>query len=226
MGWMSRTPWPVATTAFGTTALVLLAAALPSTEVVLPFVGRVAELALAGAAAYLIDDPAAALTTVTPTGTWRRRVPALTLGTTLLGTAWAVVLLVLAWRDVLPPALAASGELLVLGLVAMAVAAVLVNNGDPEPGALVGPALVLVGLSLLILETVVRHPILVPWDEPPGAGLLVAWTGAGLLALVVVLRAARDTAGTRAVRRRSGLSPGPAGSGPPGRPRPPAGRPG
>ena len=45
-----------------------------------PFVTRIAELGLAGGAAYLLDDAAAPLTEVTPPGVWRRRAPGLLVG--------------------------------------------------------------------------------------------------------------------------------------------------
>jgi hypothetical protein len=202
-----RTPWPLATTAVAISALVLVASVLPSAGVVLPFVGRIAELALAGAAAYLVDDAAAALTTVAPTGTWRRRAPGLATGAVLLGSAWIAVLLVLGWRDAAPSTLAASIELVALGLVALAVAAALFRHGDAEPGARVAPLLVLLGVSLLILEGILRRPLLVPWDEPAATGVLVAWTALGVLAVVVALWASRDPAagavpGRQRARRR------------------------
>src|SRR3954453_7504559 len=166
------TPWPVAATAITAPALGLLVAVLPPPARVLPLVARMAELALAGAAAYLVDDAAAALTTVVPRGTWRRRAPVLAVGTALLGSAWAVILLVLGSRDVRPPILPSTGELLVLALVALAVAVALVRRGDPEPGARVAPAVVLLGLGLLTLESVLRHPLLVPWDGAAGTRML------------------------------------------------------
>jgi hypothetical protein len=202
VSWVGRTPWPVATTALGTSVLVLLVSVLPSSEVVLPFVGRVGELALAGGAAYLVDDAAAAVTTVAPRGTWRRRAPVLAVGTVLIGSAWVAILLALAWHDVQPSTLAATGELVVLGLVAVAAAAALVRSGDQEPGGRVAPAMVLLGVALLVLEGVLRRPLLVPWDESAGAGLLVAWTGVGLLALLVALWVSRDPAAGTARRAR------------------------
>jgi hypothetical protein len=196
MSWQGRAPWPTATTAVVIGALVSLVCALPWGEAVLPLVGRIAELALAGAAAYLVDDAAAALTTVVPRGTWRRRAPVLAVGTALLGSAWAVILLALGSRDVRPPILASTGELLVLALVALAVAVALVRRGDPEPGARVAPAVVLLGLGLLTLESVLRHPLLVPWDGAAGTRMLATWTGVGLVALAVSVWASRDPAGT------------------------------
>jgi hypothetical protein len=202
------TPWPVATTACGTFSLVLLVSVLPPAPVVLPFVARIAELALAGGAAYLVDDAAASLTTVAPRGTWRRRAPVLVQGTALLACAWVAVLLVLGWREVRPPVVAASGELVVLGLVAVAVSTVLARNGEPEPGGRVAPALVLSGITLLIAGSVLGHPILLPWDETPGTTLVLAWAGTGLLASTVALGASRDpaarvSAAARRPRQRS-----------------------
>jgi hypothetical protein len=194
MSWVGRAPWPTAATAFGTSVLVLLVALLPSSEVVLPFVGRIAELALAGGAAYLIDDAAATLTTVAPRGTWRRRSPVLMLGMALLACGWVAVLLVLAWRDAGPRTFTASGELVVLGLVALAAATVLARNGDNEPGARVGPVLVLLGLGLVMVESALHRPLLVPWQDAPGMGLLSVWAGVGMLSLLVALWASRDPA--------------------------------
>jgi hypothetical protein len=194
MSWVGRAPWPTVTTSFGTSVLVLLVAVLPSSEVVLPFVGRIAELALAGGAAYLIDDAAATLTTVAPKGTWRRRSPVLALGTVVLACGWAAVLLVLTWRDAGPRTVTASAELIVLGLVALAAATVMVRNGDSEPGARIGPGLVLLGLGLVIVESAIHRPILMPWNDAPTVELLSAWAGAGLLSLFVALWASRDPA--------------------------------
>ena len=56
-------------------ALVLIAALTVPEEGVSPLVVRIAEFLLAGGAAYLLDDAAVVLTTVTPTGLWRRRLP-------------------------------------------------------------------------------------------------------------------------------------------------------
>ncbi|GAA1973218.1 hypothetical protein GCM10009798_38050 [Nocardioides panacihumi] len=183
------------TTAVGTCSLVLVVAVLPSADAVLPLVGRIAELALAGSAAYLIDDAAVALTAVAPRGTWRRRAPTLAAGAALLGVGWVAVLLMATSRDLLRPPTAVSGELVVLATVAVAAAATLARRGDPEPGVRVAPGLVLLGVSLLILESVLRRPLLVPWNGPARAGLLLAWAGVGLLALVIALWASRDPVG-------------------------------
>ena len=208
-------PWPAVPrptylTVVGVLGLVLLAALVQPGAGIPPFVARVAQLGLAGGAAYLLDDAAAQLTTVTPPGWWRRRAPGLVVGGTLLVAAWFGLLLVLAWQDSRPPVLTATVELLVLSLAAMAAAAVLVRRGDPEPGVLVAPAIVLIGLTAVIAESVLRTTILLPWDEAgPGRGIATVWAGAGLLATGVLLLASRDPATrfaslwVRSPRRRS-----------------------
>jgi hypothetical protein len=132
------------------------------------------------------------LTTVTPKGAWRRRWPTLALGTAVLACGWTAVLLVLTWRDAGPRTLPATGELVVLGLVALAAATVMVRNGDSEPGARVGAVLVVLGVGLVIGESALHRPILVPWAGTPAIGLLSAWAGVGLLSLLVALWASRD----------------------------------
>ena len=57
--------------------------------------GEAAELALAGCAAYLLDDAAAPLTDVAPQGRWRRRAPTLTTGVLVIAGAWLGVLTLL-----------------------------------------------------------------------------------------------------------------------------------
>lgn len=193
------TPWravprPAYLTALGVLALVLLAALVQPGAGIPPFVARIAQFGLAGGAAYLLDDAAAPLTTVTPPRPWRRRAPALLGGGAVLAAAWLGVLLVLDWQDSRPPVGRATFELLVLSLSAVAAAAVLVRRGDPEPGVLVAPSMVLLGITAVIGEAVLRTQILLPWDGGVGRGLALAWVGAGLLATGVLLLAMRDPA--------------------------------
>jgi hypothetical protein len=182
---------------------VLLVAALPSTEGVLPFVSRIAEFALAGSAAYLVDDASASLTTVSPQGTWRRRAPVLGVGAVLLAGAWAGVLLVLARTSGSASVTVSSAELATLAVGAVAAATVMVRYGDAEPGSRVGPAVLLVGFALLVVGSALHRSLLLPWDETPGAAHVLAWLGAALLALAVTLWASRDPA----ARGRSGRGP-------------------
>ena len=186
--------WPVAAAAFVTTALVLVTAAFQQTNGALPFVERVAELALAGGAAYLLDDAAAPLTAVAPKGQWRRRAPVLTTGVALLAGAWFGVLLVLQWRGVRPPVTESSAELLVMGLVGIAAASLLFRRGDPEPGVIVAPVVVILGLGIVIVESLVRSPIYLT-DAEPTPGRVVGWCIAGALAVLTIVAAGRDVAG-------------------------------
>jgi len=188
--WAARTVWPTAVTALAAGVLVLLTAAFEQTAGALPFVGRVAELALAGGAAYLLDDAAAQLTAVTPRGQWRRRAPALVLGAALLTGAWLAVLLVLGWRGARPPVADATAELVVMAVVATAAAALLFRLGDPEPGAVVAPVVVVLGLGLIVAGALVGSPVYLT-DAEPTSGRVAAWSVAGLLAVAVTVASGR-----------------------------------
>jgi hypothetical protein len=209
-------PRPTLLTAGGVVVLVLLAAVAQPDAGVSPFVTRVALLALAGGAAYLLDDAAAQLTSVTPPGLWRRRAPVLYAGGGLLAAAWGVILLVLGWQDSRPPVALATGELAVLCLASVAAAATLFRRGDPQPGVRVAPVVVLSGICVIIGESVLRTTILLPWDgADPGRVLELAWVGLGLLAAVALVVASRDPASpgaalwVRSPRRRSNESGSP-----------------
>jgi hypothetical protein len=186
----ARTPWPVAVTALAAVALVLPTAAFAQTAGALPFVTRVAGLALAAGAAYLLDDAAAPLTAVVPQGRWRRRAPELATGGAMLAGAWLGILLVLEWRAARPPVPESSAELLVTGLVGFGASALLVRLGDPEPGARVAPAVVLAGLGLVIAGSLANAPIYLT-DAEPTPGRAAAWSVAGLLAMAVTVASGR-----------------------------------
>src|SRR4029079_12040762 len=195
-------PPPRATvlTGGGVVALVLLAAIARPGAGVSPFVVQVAELALAGGAAYLLDDAAAPLTTVTPRGLWQRRARGLAGGAALLAGAWAVVLLLLAWQASRPPLIATSGELTVLCLGSLAAAAVLFRRGDPQPGVRVAPVVVLTGVTLIIAGSMLRETISMPGGVSGPAAIRVAWVVGGLVAAVVLAWASRDPAGGSSFR--------------------------
>ena len=197
----ARAPWPVAMTALVTSALVLLVAAFQQTAGALPFVTLVAQLALAGGAAYLLDDAAAPLTTVAPRGPWRRRGPVLVVGVGLLAGAWLGVLALLQWRDVRPPVAESSAELLVMGLVGLATAALLFRLGDHEPGVIVAPMVVVLGLGLAIVGSLAGSPIYLT-DAEPTPGLIAGWSAAGALAALMIVVAGRDVAEGGMVRVR------------------------
>jgi hypothetical protein len=190
----ARSLGPVALTALVTTGFVVLAAAFQATAGALPFVERVAGFALAGGAAYLLDDAAAQLTTVAPRGPWRRRGPVLAAGIGLLAGAWLGVLAVLQWRDARPPVAESSAELLVMGLAGLAAAALLFRLGDHEPGVIVAPMIVVLGLGLTIVESVVGSPIFLA-DAEPTLARVVGWSAAGALAALMIVVAGRDVAG-------------------------------
>ena len=196
----ARTAWPLAMTALVTIALVVFAAAFQQTAGALPFVGRVAELALAGGAAYLLDDAAAPLTTVAPQGQWRRRGPVLAAGVALLAGAWLGVLMILQWRDARPPVAESSGELVVLALVAVAASSMLFRLGDPEPGVVVAPLVVVLGLGLIIVGSVVGSPIYLADAEPSLARDAGGCVAAGLSVLTILV-AGRDAAQRGVVTR-------------------------
>lgn len=190
------------TTATAAVALVLVASLVPPDSGVSPLVVRIAALVLAAAAAYLLDDAALVLTTVTPVGLWRRRLPRLGWGVTVLAVAWTSVLLLLRWQESLPSVAWATGELVVLCLVALAASALVAGRGEPEPGSVVGPVLALLGITAVFAEQVLQTTIFVPWDGSGGTGVRIAWVAAGAIALTVVVGASRDPAGRRGRRAR------------------------
>ncbi len=172
----------------------------------------ICELLFAGGAAYLLDDAAVAVTTATPVGVWRRRLPRLLSGAALISVAWGLVLVVLRWQDSLPPVWLASGELAALCLLALAASAVLAARGESEPGGLVAPAVGLLGIGALIADLFLEATIFVPWDGSGGDGVRVAWSSLGGLAMFVIAAASRDPARSgplraTTVRLRSAGSP-------------------
>ena len=207
---LTMLPRPVSGSAVAAVVLVLAAAALPG-EGVSPFVTRMAELVLAGGAAYLLDDAAAPLTGVTPPGVWRRRAPVLLAGAAMVASAWLVVLGVLRWQDSLPTALLPTIEVVVLSLLALAAAAIGLRRGEPEPGGQVAPLVGVLGIGALIADLLLKAEIFLPWDAgevEAGTGT-VWWLAAGVAALGTIAVAARDPGSrsaslwVRSPRRRS-----------------------
>jgi hypothetical protein len=187
----ARPPRALSSAAGAAVALVLVAAVVQPDAGVSDFVMRISELLLAGGAAYLLDDAAVVLTTVTPVGLWRRRLPQLLSGVAVLAVAWTLILGVLWREDSLPPG-PVTLEVAVLCLVALAAAAVLAARGEPEPGALVAPAVGLAGIGVIIVDLVVEAAIFVPWDGSGGDGLRLAWACLGGVAVLVIVVASRD----------------------------------
>ena len=196
----SRPPWALAGSAAAAVVLVVVAAVAQRDAGVPVLVVRMCEVLLAGGAAYLLDDAAVALTTVTPVRVWRRRLPRLGSGVALLSAAWAAVLAVLWWQDSLPPVGQVSGELAVLCLVAVTAAAVLAARGEGEPGGPVAPAVGLLGIGALIADLSSERAIFLPWDGSGDAGLRLAWALLGGAAVLVIALASRDPAGSAPLR--------------------------
>jgi hypothetical protein len=196
----ARTAWPLALAALVSCALLLVTAAVQQTNGALPLVWRVTQLALAGGAAYLLDDAAASVTTVVPQGRWRRRAPVLVVGVAVLAVAWLAVLVVLQWRDARPPVVESSGELLVMALVTLALAALGSRLGDPEPGVVIAPLVVMLGLFLVIAGSILRAPVYLT-DAEPTLTRTAAWSAAATLALVTIVVAGSERATPRRRRR-------------------------
>jgi hypothetical protein len=181
-------------------AFVVVAVASAPDAGVSRLVVLIAELLLAGGAAYLLDDSAVALTAVAPVGLWRRRLPRLMAGVAVLCVTWLLILAVLRWQDSLPPVVLATSELAVLCLVSLAGGALLVARGESEPGAMVAPAVALLGMSAFITDQFVKVSIFVPWDGSGGGAVRLAWIALGGLAALVLAVASRDPAQPRLLR--------------------------
>jgi hypothetical protein len=181
-----------------------LALALRSTPLP-PLTVHLAQLALAGAAAFLLDDAAAELTGVVPPPLWRRRAPGLAAGLAVVSASWVVVLLV----SPDTPRAALTLEVGVLVVAALAASSVVASRGEPEPGATVAPAVVLAGLAPMLVGGLLGRAVFVS-DAAPAAppGLVTGWVVAGVLAAGVLAATSRDPArsasGLRRGARRAG----------------------
>ncbi len=167
---------------------------------------RGAQLGLAGAAAYLLDDAVSALTGVVPAPLWRRRAMRLGAGVVLLGGIWTGVLLEATSRSVPDRTSGAAAGVLslevgVLAAVAVAASAVCARHGEPEPGGLVAPALALGGLGLMIVGPLLGFAPF-PSEHGPGIGVTWwCWVGVGAAALTALAVASRDPASRGRPRR-------------------------
>ncbi|MEO5711188.1 MAG: hypothetical protein ABIQ59_15380 [Nocardioidaceae bacterium] len=187
--------WPTVASAVSvallTTGLALLLSPMPVPVLVV----HLAQLALAGGAAYLLDDAAAALTGVAPRPTWRRRAPHLLIGGIALTGSWVTVLLCVHGAGLSTATLSLETGTLIA--VALAAATVLVRLGEAEPGALVAPGVVLSGLASLLVGGLLHREV---FASGTGAGstartvLTTIWGAAAGTALVVLLMAWREPA--------------------------------
>lgn len=179
--------------------VVLMALAYP-VQGVSTFVVRIAELLLAGGAAYLVDDAAVALTVTAPRSVWRRRLPVLVGGVGVLGTSWLGILLVLHWQASALPLIGLTWEVVVLCCLAVAAAAVLARQGEPEPGGQVAPGVFLLGMTAVLAEPILRLAIFVPEEGMGAVARQLWWWGAVVIAVVTVLLASSDPATTTRLR--------------------------
>jgi hypothetical protein len=190
---MLLVPWP--TLACSTTVVALitgLTVALPPSGPSLLAV-RITEFALAASAAYLFDDAAPALTGVAPQTLWRRRTPRLAVGLIVIACAWVVVLLDLR-RGSAPSLFGLSLETAVLVSLSLATGAVLVCRGEPEPGNLIAPVVVLAGITTMFLAVRLRVEVFVGGEGSISALRGSSWFAVGLVALLVLALASRDPA--------------------------------
>lgn len=188
----ARAPWASLLAAGLAAALVGVLTLTKSSAAGSPLVVHLVQLVLAGGAAYLLDDPAVAVTTTASKSLWRRRRPVLLVGLLTLGSAWVVILALQSGQDVGWPVLAASEELVGVSLLAVAAAAVLQHRGEPEPGALVAPTVLLAGLTTLVMQEVTRTNVFV--SETGGLGLHAGWWSVAAVSAVVIWAASTDPA--------------------------------
>jgi uncharacterized membrane protein len=186
-----RVPWATVVGAAGVAGFFSLWTwALPaSAESALTI--RLVQLALAASAAYLLDDAAAALTTVAPRSLWQHRVFSLAIGLPVIAVAWSVVLMDL--RHLPQAALRSlTLEVVVLAVVALAASAMLASHGEPEPGNLVAVVVPLAGVGAMVLGGMLGLQVFI---GGPGDGYTertTAWVIGGVLALALLVWASRD----------------------------------
>jgi hypothetical protein len=190
----ARIPWPTVLVSTLTAGMVVVVAVAPPSTGVSPFFVRIAELALAGGAAYLIDDQAAPVTAAAPRSLWRRRAASMGWGAGVLVGSWGCIVAVLRSQESGLPMPTLTLEVVVLWGFAVAVAVVLTSRGETEPGTIVAPAVLLLGLSAVIGEQVLHVAIFVPDGGFGDASRPLAWLTAGLACLLVIAGAARDPA--------------------------------
>jgi hypothetical protein len=158
-----------------------------------------AGLALAAAAGYLLDDPAAAVTSTVPRPLWRRRSATVVRGLAVLAASWTLLLALLEWRVPGLSAIPATFETAVIALLALSAAALLARCGEPEPGNLVGSAVVLTGVGALLVQPLLGVTIFLSLDSAgeQATSSLAWWAAVALAAAVVLLAASRDPASRR-----------------------------
>jgi hypothetical protein len=157
---------------------------------------EMAGLALAAAAGYLLDDPAAAVTSTVPRPLWRRRSVTVVRGLAVLAANWTLLLALLEWRASGLSAIPVTAQTAVIALLALTAAALLARRGEPEPGNLVASAVVLTGVGALLVQPLLGVTIFLSADSTgeQAASRIAWWTAVALSATVVLLAASRDPA--------------------------------
>ena len=195
-----RVPAPAVLGAAAVAAAAAGLSVVPAATSLPPLAVHLAQLALAGAAAFLLDDAAAELTGVVPPPLWRRRAPRLVSGLVVVAASWVVVLLV----SPSGPRGALTLEVGVLVVAALAASSVVASRGEPEPGAAVAPAVLLAGLAPLLVGGLLGRAVFLS-DAAPAVppALVTGWAVAGVAAAGVLAATCRDPAGSlqRRVRR-------------------------
>ena len=187
--------WPTVACAVSvavlTTGLALLLRPTPVPVLVV----HLAQLALAGAAGYLLDDAAAALTGVAPRAAWRRRAPHLLIGGIALAGAWVTVLFCVRGAGLSTATLSLETGTLVA--VSLAAATLLARLGEAEPGALVAPGVVLSGIAALLAGGLLHREVFASGTSAGSAArtvLTTVWGAAAGTAPVVLALAWREPA--------------------------------
>ena len=184
VGWRSV----LGATAVGATILVLCAV-LPGGGVPLTY-ARLALIALAGATAFVLDEPAAAAVAAAPVARGHRTAVRLLAVGLPLGV-WSTGVAALTIRHPGTPV----GGLLVEGVgvlaVALAGAAALRRADREEPGELVASVLGAVLLAVLLFDPPPHSVPLFPGSAGWGASTLL-WAGLAAVAGIVVAATSRD----------------------------------
>lgn len=193
-----RTPWPtVLLAAMSAGSVALLSVARPSNAVPL-FVVHLAAVVLASGTAYLLDDSAIAVSATTPQRLWRRRAPTLFAGLVVTAVAWTAVVVLLNRQSPTPSTSTLTIEVVALASAALAAAAVTARRGEPEPGNLVAPTIVLLGVGALIAQPALNVTLFTGGPGDPDRRAW--WVGIAVAATIVLLIASRDQA-TRPIRQ-------------------------
>lgn len=186
-------PWLPVCGASGFAGALLLAAALAPTEPFVAFAAVIAVAACGGAAAYLLDEDAAAVLDATPTSRSRR-------------TRWRLLPLAL------PAAVAATGlwaldraessghwlQLVPLAIGSIAIGAAVaatLRRTNSTPGDLAAAVTLLTVLLVVTVDPLRRWVPAVPLGDGPGVGRsMLMWVAVAALAAVVVAVFSRDPA--------------------------------